>query len=78
MLSLTSSHLLQRLEHLLSPPFPLLFHPLLSLHHLIYVAVVPLFKSPALSLSLSLSLVLTEDSSQRSEQRQVRGKALYS
>jgi hypothetical protein len=57
MLSLTSSHLLQRLEHLLLPPFPLLFHQLLSLHHLSYVAVVPLFKSLALSLNLSLSLV---------------------
>jgi hypothetical protein len=54
MLSLTSNHLLQRLDHLLSPPFPLLFHPLLRLHHLSYVAVMPLFKSLALSLSLSL------------------------
>jgi hypothetical protein len=54
MLSLTSNHLPQRLEHLLSPPFPLLFHLPLSLHHLSYVAVVPLFKSLALSLSLSL------------------------
>jgi hypothetical protein len=54
MLSLTSGYLPQRLEHLLSLPFHLLFHQLLSLHHLSYVAVVPLFESPALSLSLSL------------------------
>jgi hypothetical protein len=59
MLSLTSSHLLQRLEHLLLPPFPLLSHQPLSLHRLSYVAIVPLFESPALSLSLSLvSLVV--------------------
>jgi hypothetical protein len=51
MLSLTSSHLLQRLEDLLLPPFPLSFHQPLSLHHLSYVTVVPLFKSLALSLS---------------------------
>jgi hypothetical protein len=58
MLSLTSSHLLQRLEHLLLPLFPLLFHPLLSLHHFSYVAVVPLFDSLAHSLSLVLLIAL--------------------
>jgi hypothetical protein len=59
MLSLTSSHLLQRLAPLLSHPFPSSFHPHLSLHHCpASVVVVPLFACLALRLSLALLVVL--------------------